>query len=147
MDQSGETILRLRSENAELRAVQAGLLETCRIMTDKAKETNLQNDDLKETEAELRGEITKYRQANADINRLNQGVREALKSILDSCESVGEDISYIWVAQVCASALAIHQQSEKRNHDAPPPLAGATQCGTWTEWGQCVAEKPCKVHG
>lgn len=44
-------------------------------------------------------------------------------------------------------AEKIRATALKRNHEVFPPIAGPTQCGEWTQFGQCIAEKLCKVHG
>lgn len=42
---------------------------------------------------------------------------------------------------------ALSNTSLNRNDVVPTRLAGPTECGAWTQWGQCIAERPCKVHG
>lgn len=37
-------------------------------------------------------------------------------------------------------------ETSELSQEVLPPLAKPSQCGEWTEWGQCVADKPCKVH-
>lgn len=37
-------------------------------------------------------------------------------------------------------------QTDTENPFQEPPLATPSQCGEWTQWGQCIAAKPCEVH-
>jgi hypothetical protein len=120
-------------------------------MNDPGEELGqMDHDELLEEVVRLRAEVERLR-----ADKTSEYLQERLEAELLQVRAMGEHAARLlnWGKPVDACTTEGRPMNEmippiggKPKQEALPPLAGPTQCGEWTQWGQCIAEKPCEAH-